>query len=142
MIFGGIKYIFYTVNPRNTTELFKVVMSPFSYIIFFRFKIVVLSKVANVLIIKLCCEEQLEIVKICSILHEFVDLYTKWSFATENFILLQYVSLKLKLCFLSYDQRQIQSNMCTTTSLTTQNVCPLLTCCRCSEVASCYKDLN
>jgi hypothetical protein len=37
---------------------------------------------------------------------------------------------------------RIQSNLCTTTTLGTQNLWPLLTVGRCSEVALCYKNRN
>jgi hypothetical protein len=44
--------------------------------------------------------------------------------------------MKFKILFL------VQSNLCTTTTLGTPNLWPLLTGGRCSEVAFCYKDLN
>jgi hypothetical protein len=37
---------------------------------------------------------------------------------------------------------KIQSILCTTTTIDTQNFCPLLTCGHCSEVGSCYTDIN
>ncbi len=46
---------------------------------------------------------------------------------------------QLKKYFL---KRKVQSNLCITTTLETQNLWPLLTGGRCSEVALCYKNWN